>query len=330
MLEDKILNTIKTYNLIEKNDTVLVAVSGGPDSMCLLNSLIDLKEKIDINKIAVAHVNHMLREEADDETQYVKDYCKKNNIECFVKYVNINEVSKKEGISTEAAGRNERYCFFEEIAKKIKANKIALAHNYNDNAETVLMHFLRGSGISGLSGIKPYRENLYIRPIIECSREEIEEYCKKKKLDPKIDKTNSESIYTRNKIRNELIPYIEENYNSNIITALNRLSEVVREEEQYMDKMIRKEYLNIVLNEEENEIIVDLKEFNKLDLVIKQREILYIIKKLFGSAQDIEKIHIDDIIKLANNNIGNKYLKPNKKIKVFVKAGKLSFEKLLK
>ena len=127
MLEEKVLETIKKYNLLQEKDTVIVAVSGGPDSMCLLNSLVNLKEKLKLNKIAVAHVNHMLREEAQEETEYVKKYCENKNIEIYIKYANIKEISENNKISEETAGREERYKFFEEIESKINANK-----NYSD------------------------------------------------------------------------------------------------------------------------------------------------------------------------------------------------------
>ena len=329
-LEDKILSTIYEYNLIEPKDTVLVAVSGGPDSMCLLNSLYNLREKLKIDKLAVAHVNHMLREEAKEETKYVENFCKNKNIEVFTKYVNIKEISVKNKISEELAGREERYKFFDEVADKISANKIAIAHNYNDNAETVLMHLLRGTGVSGLAGITPNREGKYIRPIIKCNRQEIENYCEEEKLKPKHDKTNDENIYVRNKIRNQLIPYIKKEFNPNIIETLNRLSEIIYNEDMYMKKVSEEAYNLLCSEETEDRIVLRLKDFIKYDDAIKSRIILNVINKLYGTTKGIEKIHIQDIIKLCDNNVGNKYLTPNKGLKVFVKSGKVSFGKVLK
>lgn len=329
-MEEKILKTINKYNLIDKDDIVVVAVSGGPDSMALLNSLYNLREKLKIKKIVVAHVNHMLREEAEAETRYVKEFCDNKNIEIYLKYVNIKLISVNNKISEETAGREERYKFFEEVANNVNANKIAIAHNYNDNAETVLMHLIRGSGISGLCGIKPYREGKFIRPLIECERKEIEEYCNKNNLQPKYDKTNNDNTYTRNKIRNLLIPYIQKEFNPNIIESLNRMSKIILEEEEYMEEVVVKEYKTCLIDERVNKIIINLKKFNELNYAIKSREILYIVKKLFGTSSSIEKIHIDDIIKLCTRNIGNKYLTPNKNIKIFIKSGEVSFEKVLK
>lgn len=326
LLENKVLKTIEKYNMINNGEKIVVAVSGGPDSICLLNILNNIKDKLNI-KIVVAHVNHSLREEADEETEYVKNFCKKLNIECYIKKVDIIEISKKNKVGTEEAGRKERYDFFDEVFSKTKSDRIATAHNLNDNAETVLMNIIRGSGLSGLKGIEEVRDYKYIRPLIEISRKEIEEYCKENKLEPKYDKSNKENIYTRNKIRNILIPLLEKEFNPNIVKSISKLSELAKLDNEYFNNIIKSEYNRIKLEENNNEIILNLKEFNKLNNVIKSRLIIYTITRIFGSSQGIEKIHIDDIIKLCGNNIGNKYLIPNKKIKIYVKKGKVFFIK---
>lgn len=241
MLEEKVLNTIKKYELIENGNNIVIGVSGGPDSMALLNILISLKKDKKLNcNIIVAHINHGIRAEAEEETKYVENFCKENEIQCFIKREKVEELAKKQKIGTEEAGRKLRYSFFEEISQKVNANKIATAHNANDNAETVLMNLIRGSGTYGLKGIEAKRDNKYIRPLIECTRKEIEEYCNEKKLEPKQDKSNSENIYTRNKIRNILLPLIENEFNPNIVTSLNRMSQIVKEENEYLRKTSRK------------------------------------------------------------------------------------------
>ena len=336
MLEDKVLKTIKQFNMIEREDKIVIGVSGGPDSMALLNILNNLKEKLNI-KIYVAHINHMIRTEADEETEYVRDFCRKIEVDFFVKKIKVEEEAKKLKIGTEEAGRNIRYSFFEEVANKVGANKIATAHNSNDNAETVLMNIIRGTSISGLKGIEKKRDGRFIRPIIECDRTEIEEYCNKQRLEPRYDKSNQENIYTRNKIRNLLIPYLQKEFNPNIIEGINRLSSIATEEEQYLNKVVKIEYKKLLISEntkhnnniekgaEKNTIILNLKEFNKLDYVIKAKLILYTISLVAGKTMGIEKIHIDDIIKLCQNNVGNKYLTPKKGIKIYVKKGKIFF-----
>jgi len=324
-MQKKVLETIKKYNLINEGDKIVIGVSGGPDSICLLHILHALKEKLKI-ELYVAHVNHMLREVADSETEYVQETCRNLGIQCFVKKVDILKMAKQEKKGTEETGRNIRYEFFDEVADKTKSNKIATAHNSNDRAETVILNILRGSGISGLKGIEAIRDNKYIRPIIEIDRLEIEKYCEENNLNPKYDESNNENIYSRNKIRNEMIPYIKKEFNQNIIKTINRLSQVATEENDYMQKITKEEYGRISKTEN-NTIILDLKKFNNLELVIKRRLILYTIYETLHTTNGIEKVNIEDIIKLCSKNIGNKYITPIKQIKVYVKKGKIYFIK---
>lgn len=335
MLEQNILNTINKYELIKNGDNLVVGVSGGPDSMTLLNVLLNIKKqkKLDFG-IVVAHINHMLRNEADEETEYVKRFCEEKDIQCFIKRENVEELAKINKIGTEEAGRKLRYSFFDEVLEKTSSNKIATAHNANDNAETVLMNIIRGSGTSGLKGIEAIRDNKFIRPLIECTRIEIENYCEENNLQPRIDKTNMENVYTRNKVRNMLIPYLQENFNPNIISTLNRLSSLAIIENKYIEDKTVESYRQVLLEENlgkkgKEEIILDLKKFNRQDLVIKNRLMLYTIGRVLGTSKDIERIHIQDLVKLCDNNIGNKYLTPNKNIKVSVGKGKIFFQKLI-
>lgn len=329
MLEDKVLNTIKRYEQIKSGDTIVVGVSGGPDSICLLNVLKNLQNELKIN-IVVAHINHMIRKEADSETVFVQDFCEQRDIKCFVKKADVLQIAKEKKLGTEEVGRKIRYDFFEEVKNIVGGNKIATAHNANDNAETVLMNFLRGSGSTGLKGIEPIRDNKLIRPIIECTRQEIEQYCNEKGLNPKYDKTNQENIYTRNKIRNMLIPYIQENFNPNIIETINRMSNLIATDEMYFKSIVKQSYKETFISRTEKEIILDLKKFNVLEKVIKSRLIIYTINKLLGTTNGIEKIHIEDVIKLCKNNIGNKYLTPNKNIKIMIKNKKIFFTRYCK
>ena len=338
---NKILNTIKKYNLIQENDKIVIGVSGGPDSICLLHLLHTLKDELKI-EINVAHINHMIREEADEETKYVEEMCKSMNIKCYIKKINVIQKANSEKLGTEEAGRNARYEFFEEVLKLTNSNKIATAHNANDNAETVLMNIFRGTGISGLKGIEPIRNGKFIRPLIECERIDIEKYCDDNKLNPRIDKSNFENIYTRNKIRNLLIPELKEKFNPNIVNAINKLSDIATQEEQFVDNYIEKiikEKLKV--SEDENLLsdlkidsfedcfIINLREFNKLDDFSKSKVIIKIIQIVIGSTQGIEKVNVEEIVRLCSKNIGNKYLTPNKNLKVYVNKGKAVFIKFV-
>lgn len=326
MFEAKVLDTIKKFNMIAQNDFIIVAVSGGPDSMALLSALLNLKEILKFN-IVVAHVNHMIRAVADEETKYVKDFCDKNKIDCYIKKIDVIKKAELEKISTEEAGRNARYEFFDDVLKITNANKIAIAHNANDNAETVIMNIIRGTGISGLKGIEPVRDNKYIRPLIEIQRFEIEEYCSEKNLNPKYDESNNENIYTRNKVRNLLIPYLKKEFNPSIIESVNRLSDLASQENEYIEKTVNKNFEKICESETDKIIILNLKRFNELENFIKSKILLLCVYKLFKTTKGIEKKHIEDLIKLCEKNIGNKYLTPNKYLKIAVNKGKITISR---
>lgn len=332
MLEEKVLNLIKRDNLIEPNDKVVIGVSGGPDSITLFHILNKISKNLNF-EIVVAHINHGIREEATEDEQYVENWCKKFDVPFFALHVNVEKMAMEQKIGTEEMGRKVRYEFFEKIAQETNSNKIAIAHNKNDNCETIIMNIMRGSGSKGLCGINS-KQGKYIRPLIEISREEIEEYCENENLEPRIDKTNFENIYTRNKIRNIVIPYVKKEFNPNIIETLSRLSEIMQEQESYIEEETKKQFKNILINEikskenEYNTIVLDLKKFNQLPTIIEKKILLEAIQKLFGTKKRIEKIHLEDMIKLANNNIGNKYLTPNKNLKIVIKNKKIHILKL--
>ena len=327
-MKQKVMETIKKYNLINSKDKIVLGVSGGPDSIAMLDILRQIKDEMNF-EMYVAHINHNIRgKEADADEEYVKKYCEKYNIKCFSKKIDVPTIAQDKKIGTEEAGREVRYNYFEEVLIETKSNKIAIAHNKNDKIETIIMNMLRGSGISGLKGIEPKRDEKYIRPLIECDRTEIEKYCEDNKLNPRIDKTNFENEYTRNKIRNIVIPYIKQEFNPNIIETITRLSDVIASEDRYIEDTSIVEYKKICILESTDKIELKLKEFNKLDKVIQNRIILLSVRKIFGSTQGIEKVNLEDIIKLCNNNIGNKFLKPNKNLKVLIKDKKINLIKV--
>lgn len=317
MLISKVRNTINKYNLIEYGDSIVVGVSGGPDSMTLLNILIKLKKELNL-KIYVAHINHGIRENAKIDEEYVKEFCEKNMIDFFVEHADVIAISQNEKKGLEETGRDVRYTFFNEVLKKTRSDKIAIAHNLNDKIETIIMNVIRGTGKNGLKGIEPKRE-VYIRPLIEITRAEIEDYCINENLNPRHDESNDDNTYTRNKIRNIIIPYLKNNFNPNIIESINRLSEIICEDEKYFEEETEDIFNQIVLKNESNLIEYNIKGFNIQKKSIQKRLILLGITKVVGNAQGIEKVNIDDIVKLCNNNIGNKLLRPNKNVEIGIK-----------
>ena len=224
----EILKLNEKYNLIENNDTIIVGFSGGPDSVFLVEMLKKLQDFFNF-KIYLVHINHLLRgEDADADENFSYDYARKNNLEIFVKRIPVKEIAQKTGKTLEEVGREERYNFFSEIYNKVGANKIATAHNKDDQLETFLFRLLRGTSLQGLEGIKLKNNNI-IRPVSEIYKKDILEYLNKNKIQYKIDKTNFENEFTRNSIRLDLIPFIEERYNIKFKDKLFSLIEEIRE-----------------------------------------------------------------------------------------------------
>lgn len=306
---DRTLKTIRENNMFDKGDKVIVAVSGGPDSIALLHVLYKLREKLDIS-LYVAHINHGLRgSESDKDEEYVEKFCEILNIEFESKKVDINEISRLRNISSESAGREVRYEFFKELMKKFSAQKVAIAHNANDQAETILMRIMRGTGMDGLIGIRPVRDNIFVRPLINTTRGEIEEYCSKNNLNPRIDKTNLEAIYSRNKVRLQLIPYIQENFNKDIIQVLNRLSYTIKVDNDYLE-VISKEKFKRYCDINREKVIISKKAFLEHESIIT-RILRLAINSLLGNLYNFEKIHIYDIIRIQRCSTGKELNLPS-------------------
>ncbi len=227
----EILKINKKYNLIENNDIIVVGFSGGPDSVFLVEMLKKLQGSF-IFKIYLVHINHLLRgEDADSDENFSLEYANKNNLKIFIKRIPVKEIAKEVGKTLEEVGREERYKFFSEIYRKVGANKIATAHNKDDQIETFLFRLIRGASLQGLEGIKIKNKNI-IRPISEIYKKDILKYLNKNEIQYKIDKTNFENEFTRNSIRLDLIPFIEERYNIKFKDKVFSLIEEIRENNQ--------------------------------------------------------------------------------------------------
>ncbi len=236
----KFQETIKKYKLIKENDTILVAVSGGPDSLTLLLQLFNLKTKLGLT-LHVAHMDHGLRKDSQSDALFVKKWANKLSIP--ITFTRLDSNFKEEKGSLEELCRQARMDFLIHTAEKIKADKIALGHNLDDQAETILMRLLRGTGLSGLSGISVKRKiknMLFIRPLLETRRKEIENFLKRKRIKPCIDSTNRDEIFFRNKIRHKLLPLLNKEYNKNIVEVLANLAESISYDYEYLDQVARK------------------------------------------------------------------------------------------
>jgi tRNA(Ile)-lysidine synthase len=303
-------NNIIDNELINTGDKVIVAVSGGPDSMCLLDVLFRIKDELNF-KIIVAHVNHGIRKESDDEKIYVENYCIKRNIPFHYLKVDVPKLSKERKMSEEACGREVRYDFFEQVRIKEDAQKIAVAHNLNDNIETILLNEIRGCGLKGLTGMD-FEFNYIIRPLLTIEKKDILLYNSELELHPCIDKTNEEEIYLRNKIRLTLIPYLKE-LNPNFITNISRMRKILKDDNEFIEEYANNIFEKVIIDDDGSKIVFNFSLFMNEHDSIKNRIVRKIIEKKISNLDGIENIHVLDIIKLLKNNIkGKKYIIGNK------------------
>lgn len=295
MLE-KVWNTISTYNLIEPGELVIVGLSGGPDSLALLHSLHLLSEKGKFS-LHAAHLNHSFRgRQADEEAEWVRATAESWGIPCTVKKVDVPAIIKRTGLSPQDAGHQQRQEFFLSLLKEHKGQKIALGHHANDQAETIIMHLLSGAGAEGLQGIRPFNPPL-IRPLLWISRREIEEYCRQNNLDPRHDPSNKENVYLRNKIRNQLIPWIEENINPSLVGTLQKAAAILQSEEDYWEGVISY-FMQQNTKSTANTVRLKLSEFGNEPQAVQRRVVRRIWQQITGE-QGPSFQYVEDICQLA-------------------------------
>ena len=299
---DKVIKYINDNNLIERSDRIVLGVSGGADSVCLLHVLNELKEKMQLI-LYVVHVNHGIRgKEADGDEEFVKQMCEKMNVDYKGVHFDIPALALEKGMSEEETGRYIRYKVFEEVRKDIGADKIAVAHNANDSIETVLYNMCRGTGIKGVCGISPKRENI-IRPILCMTRTEIEEYLTKRNILYRTDSTNLEKDYTRNKIRLELVPYLEKNINSASSSHILNLSRQLNEIENYMETRYQKCYFENV-EEDAEKTIINIAGLRNYPDIIKREVVRMCVQRTAGKLKDITAEHIYAIMNIMDSETG--------------------------
>jgi len=290
----KISETIKKYRLIQRGDKILLGVSGGPDSLALLLQLFSLKNKLGLT-LHIAHIDHGLRKDSQSDALFVENLARRLNIPISITRLDP-KLKEKKG-SLEEIYRQARLDFLLKIAGKIKADKIALGHNLDDQAETILMRLLRGTGLSGLSGISVKRKiknKIFIRPLLETSRKEIEAFLEGKKVKPRIDSTNKEEIFFRNKIRHNLLPLLKKEYNQNIVEVLANLAESISYDYEYLDRVARN-------NEKGNGLRLNLRKIKSLHPAILRLKIRQKIACIQGDTRRIGFQHIKELEDLLIN-----------------------------
>jgi len=306
----KVCDFIKLNKMIENGDRIVVGVSGGADSVCLLYVLFEICIKYEA-KLIVVHVNHGIRgREADRDEQYVMELCSKLDIEYHGFHYDVKKIAKEENLTEEEAGRKVRYQAFFDVSESSKCNKIAIAHNRNDNAETVLFHLFRGTGINGLSGIDPIRkmktdtgEITVIRPLLCIGRQEIEDYLEKKKIPFQIDATNLSDDYSRNKIRNQVLTYAAKEINQNAIWHITGAASQLKEIGEFVNKSISQRY-NALVVKKEQAYFITVQELKKEDIVIQRGIIRKIFENLAGELKDLEAKHVEQVLSLYHKQVG--------------------------
>lgn len=288
--------------MFDKGDRVVVAVSGGPDSIALLSCL-DLISKEYGIELVVAHLNHGIREEkADQEEQFVRDFCRKAGVVFEAKKISVPSLKKGTGKSIEEIAREERYLFLKIVAHKYRANKIALGHQMEDQTETILMNFLRGSGVDGLKGMLPVREGLFVRPLLGVHKAEILEYLEKYNIPCMFDMSNNSTLYLRNRIRHWLIPELKHRFNPNLDDSFGRMSDIMRIENDYMEKEALRRLENVDVKLPQEEVKIRNADLLGVHPALQNRIIKIILRNFTPHGKGIEHVHINSVIELAKGD----------------------------
>jgi tRNA(Ile)-lysidine synthase len=314
-LEQRVLHFIREHHLIPSQSHLLVAVSGGPDSVCLLHILVRLMDELG-TRLHVAHLNHQLRgAEAEADAHYVSNLARHLGIPATVEQRDVKGYQKRKRISLEEAAREVRYTFLAQVAKAIGASQVAVGHTRDDHIETILMHLVRGTGTRGLRGLQPRAEwqssgssLTIIRPLLQVSREETASYCQDNKLMPRIDASNLSLSPLRNRIRHQLLPLLK-SYNPEVTEALLRTAEIASDDLAFIDKESSQLWAKIA-RRRENTIILDKKGLLELPSALKRYLLRMSLEKLLGNVMDIEMRHIEEIMSALTKPAGKRLSLP--------------------
>ena len=304
-LVERVSEYMQEHHMVENGQKIVVGVSGGADSMGLLSILSEIAEYFHIS-LAVVHVNHGIRGKAADADQaYVENFCRNHEIPCYSFHVDLKRFARKEGMSEEEAGRFYRYQCFEKVRKEVGAERIAVAHQREDSCETVLFNMFRGTGLKGLAGIPPVRDNI-IRPLLCATRADIEAYLQEKEILWRTDETNLTDVYTRNRIRHQIIPYVEEHINLAAGQHIQEMAGLLSDVSDYLDRQGERAFDACVTVGDQPTCAIHGASFAELHVVI-QREVL---RRAFyvaaGKLKDVDKEHIEMVRGLFGKTVGRR------------------------
>jgi len=314
-LPERVLHFIQRHHLISREQPLLVAVSGGPDSVCLIHILANLQEKLGV-KLHIAHLDHQLRDaDSAADAQYVSDLAQRLGIPATVEQRDVKVFKAQQHVSLEEAAREVRYAFLAQVAGSIGASRVAVGHTADDHIETILMHLIRGTGTRGLRGLEPSTRwpsppsrLTVIRPLLEVSRQQTADYCHHHRLAPRLDASNLSLSPLRNRIRHQLLPLLQ-SYNPRVAEALVRTARIAGDDFAYLDKEVARLW-GEVTQKQEGAIALDKKCLLELPSALKRYLLRAAIEELLGNLKDIETRHIEEIIAALTKPAGKRISLP--------------------
>ncbi len=309
------LRFIKEHRLVSSQEKLLVAVSGGPDSVCLLHILVKLQDKLEL-KLHVAHLDHQLRgAESEADASYVSDLAQRLSIPATIEQRDVKAYQARQRTSLEEAAREVRYTFLAQVANSIGVSRVAVGHTSDDHIETILMHLIRGTGTTGLRGLQPCsvwqpsgNSLTIIRPLLPVGRQETVSYCRHHQLSPRIDSSNLSLSPLRNKIRHQLLPLLQ-SYNPRVAEALLRTARIATDDLALLNKEMSQIW-DEVAQKRENTIILDKKRFCQLPPARQRHLLRAAMENLLGSLKDIEMRHIEEIMTILTKPAGKRLSLP--------------------
>lgn len=323
----QVSGVIRDFGMIPEGAAVLAGVSGGPDSIALARVLISLAPSLGFSP-GIAHLNHGLRgEESDRDEAFTRKFAQQFALPCFIEQADIAARAKAAGASLEEAGRNARYGFFTRVARANGYDCIALGHNADDNAEQVLMGLIRGAGTKGLSGIPPIRDGRIIRPLIHCSRAQILSFLDSLGQPYVLDSSNQDPQFLRNRVRQELIPFLEKGYNPNIRKGLNRLSTILRAEEAYMDHCAGQALETCLKHRHPDALVLNIKSLAACHPALGLRVLRKSIAAIKSDLKRVSAAHIRAALDLALSGETGKHLDLPGRIRIYRDRNGLRIQK---
>lgn len=303
-----------------------MGVSGGADSVALFHILFRLREELEL-ALYISHLNHMFRgDEARTDARWVASLARKFDIPSIIEDINVPAYMIEHNLPAQVAARQVRYQFYRRVAAENGCSRVALGHHADDQAETILINLIRGAGTSGLKGIPPVREDFFVRPLIEARRKQIESYCLLQGLSYRQDSSNLKPVYTRNRVRMELIPLLEKKYNPAVVASLNRLAGIMREENDHMEAAAEKALERITIHAVPGEVWLSLQDLTDISPALLRRILRMVYRRMAGESRTPDYEHVEKALALLDGSLPARLVWPSG-ILLFKRYGRLEITK---